>query len=93
MNHRAIEEALDANSPRAGFFIKLRGRGVQAQLSLDKSDHLGKAKSSCLAQTRWQVLLQIGWESADPVSLTGAETIRVKASRRKRELKERSDVH
>ena len=60
MNHRAIEEALDANSPRAGFFIKLRGRAVQAQLSLDKSDHLGKAKSSCMAQTRWQVLLQIG---------------------------------
>ena len=44
MNHRAIEEALDANSPRAGFFIKLRGRAVQAQLSLDSRIILEKPK-------------------------------------------------
>ena len=92
MNHRAIEEALDANSPRAGFFIKLRGRAVQAQLSLDKSDHLGKAKSSSLAQTRCPVLLS-NWLGVG----RSCKLIRRRDEQRRRDkeakLKERSDVH
>ena len=45
MNHRAIEEALDANSPRAGFFIKLRGRVLKrsfrwtSRIILEKPNH------------------------------------------------------